>query len=214
MEILDRLTGINGYAVIKGEDGSLIEQQGASSAPLGDLVAFFSSAGEVIKNTMGLGSLHLISLKYQDHQLLIFENEGNYIGVEVAETLPPVETVKEICSHLKAAEKPKKFEIPRGLKSKIVQINLLLDEFSTGDNKEHWIDNLKAGLEALAGDLAPFVGIINGNFDFKDAPPEEREAEFTSTLRMLIDFLVKKAVEEFGSTQARIKVQSVIEKMK
>jgi hypothetical protein len=31
---------------------------------------------------------------------------------------------------------------------------------------------------------------------------------------MLIDFLVKKAVEEFGSTQARVKVQAVIEKMK
>ncbi len=213
MEILDRLSGINGYAVINGEDGSLIEQQGQNSRPLGEVVAFFSSAGEVIKNTLDLGGINYIALRYEGYQLLIFGHENNYVGVEVAEGLPPLETVREIQSHLKIGEKPK-FELPRNLKSKISQINLLIEEFSEGGSREHWLDNLKSGLEILAGDLLPYVGVIEGVFDFRDLPAEDKEAEYTNTLRMIIDFLVKKAVEEFGSTQARVKVQSVIEKMK
>lgn len=214
MEILDRLSGINGYAVIKAEDGSLVEQQGQSQSPLGDLVAFFSSAGEVINNTLGLGQLNVVTLRYQDYQLLIFAHEGIYIGVEVASSLPPVDTVREICSHLRVVEKPKKFELPRTIKSKLVQINLLVDEFSQNADREHWTGNLKAGLEVLAGEMTSVLSIVDGHLDFKEMPAEDKETEYTSTLRMLIDFLVKKAVEEFGSTQARVKVQAVIEKMK
>ncbi len=214
MEILDRLSGISGYAVIKAEDGSLIEQQGQSQSPLGDLVAFFSSAGEVIKNALGLGDINLITLKYQDSQLLIFAHQTSYIGVEVAGTLPPLDTVREICTHLDTVEKPKKLELPRAIKSKLVQINLLLDEFSGGGEREHWVGNLKSGIEVLAGDMAGLLGVIDGHLDFKELPAEDKEADCTSTLRMLIDFMVKKAVEEFGSTQARVKVQAVIERMK
>lgn len=214
MDILDRLSGINGYAVIKSEDGSLIEQQGQTKTALGELVAFFSSAGEVIKNNLSLGGLSFISLKYQEYQLLIFEHEKNYIGVEVSADLPTVETLREIQSHLKVVEEKPALELPRSIKSKLSQINLLVEEFSEGGNKDHWLENLKSGSEILAGDILPFVGIVDGRFDFKNHPPEEKEEETTNTLRMLIDFLVKKAVEEFGSTQARIKVQSVIERMK
>jgi len=214
MEILDRLSGINGYAVIKAEDGSLIEQQGQSQSPLGDLVAFFSSAGEVIKNTLSLGDINLITLKYQDCQLLIFAHQTSYIGVEVAGTLPPLDTVREICTHLETVEKPKKLELPRSIKSKLAQINLLMDEFSEGGDREHWVGNLRSGIEVLAGDVTGLLAVVDGHLDFKEGPAEDKEADCTSTLRMLIDFMVKKAVEEFGSTQARVKVQAVIEKMK
>ena len=42
----------------------------------------------------------------------------------------------------------------------------------------------------------------------------EKEDDFVQGLRSIIDFLVKKAVEEMGSSQARAKVQAVIERMK
>jgi hypothetical protein len=58
------------------------------------------------------------------------------------------------------------------------------------------------------------VGIINEELSFKDNPNVDKEDDFVQGLRSIIDFLVKKAVEEMGSSQARAKVQAVIERMK
>jgi len=41
MEILDKIPGIIGYAVINADDGSIEEVRGSSTTPLGDLAAFF-----------------------------------------------------------------------------------------------------------------------------------------------------------------------------
>lgn len=82
MEALDKISGIIGYAVIKGEDGSIEEVKGSSTAPLGDLTAFFSSAGEVIKTNLSLGNVNYISLCYGANRLVIFPLDAKYLGME------------------------------------------------------------------------------------------------------------------------------------
>ena len=110
-------------------------------------------------------------------------------------------------------EKPS-IEVPRGLSSKVRQINLLIDEFGGAVDEEHWFDLLNQSMSVLGGDIAPFIGVMEGKLAFKESPPPESEDDFTQALRYVVDFLVKKAVEEMGSSQARAKVQSVIEKMR
>jgi hypothetical protein len=91
---------------------------------------------------------------------------------------------------------------------------MLVEEFGGEANRGHWLEVLNQGVGILGGDILPFIGIIENKLSFKDSPPAENEEEFVQGLRSIIDFLVKKAVEEMGSSQARVKVQVVIEKMR
>jgi len=105
-------------------------------------------------------------------------------------------------------------EVPRNLASKVHQINLLVDEFGGEAELEHWLDLLNQSLSVLGRDIAPIMGVMEGRLAFKESPPADREDDFAQALRYVVDFLVKKAVEEMGSSQARAKVQAVIEKMR
>ncbi len=255
MEVLDKIAGIINYAVVNAEDGSIEEVKGSSTSPLGDLTAFFSSAAEVIKNTLSLGEINFVSLCYGANRLIIFLHNGKYIGIEVEREQDPQEFVqrvkeqlivpkeikeevkKEIPEEIKV-EKPEEkvveekieeqvveeikpppppkveVQLSRSINSKLMQINLLIEEFGSGGKKSHWIEILNQGLGILATDILPMVGIIGDKMEFKQTPPSEKEDEIIQILRTLIDFLVKKAVEEMGSSQARVKVQAVIERMK
>lgn len=258
MEILDKIPGIINYAVVNAEDGSIEKIKGSSTSPVGDLTAFFSSAAEVIKNTLGLGEIHFVSLCYGANRLIIFIHNRKYLGIEVEQEAKPSDVIEKIKTRLtlieeekketkieemekieeKAVEKeaqpevqiveeklveevspvppPPKVEIqlPRSISSKLMQINLLVDEFGGGGKKAQWLDILNQGLGVIATDILPIVGIIGEKMEFKQNPPPEKEDDIVQILRTLIDFLVKKAVEEIGSSQARVKVQAVIEKMK
>jgi hypothetical protein len=213
MEVLDKIPGIIGYALIKAEDGSIEEVKGSSTAPIGDLAAFFSSASEVIKNSLDMGDIDYLSLCYGANRLVIYPYKSKYIGVEVERNKEPIEVIEKFKSLIAVAEKPK-IELPSSISSKVQQINLLIDEFGGADNKAHWFELLKQGLGILGGEITPYVNLISNELIFKDNPPEDREDEFVQGLRTTIDFLVKKAVEEMGSSQARARVQSVIERMK
>lgn len=213
METLDKIEEIISYALINAEDGSVDQEKSAGNAPIGDLTAFFSSAGEVIRDSLSMGTIKCLSLCYGDNRLVIFPHESKYIGVEIARGKEPVEIIKKILSSLTIEEKPE-IKLPRSLSSKVKQINLLVDEFGGSDKKAHWLELLKQGLGVLGGDILPLVGIINEKLSFKDNPSMDKEDDFVQGLRSIIDFLVKKAVEEMGSSQARAKVQAVIERMK
>ncbi|MGB3478834.1 MAG: hypothetical protein WBB67_06710 [bacterium] len=213
METLDKIEEIISYALINAEDGSVDQEKSAGNAPVGDLTAFFSSASEVIRDSLSLGTIKCLSLCYGDNRLVIFPHESKYIGVEIARGKEPVEIIEKILSSLTIEEKPE-IKLPRSLSSKVKQINLLIDEFGGSDKKAHWLELLKQGLDILGGDILPLVGIINEKLSFKDNPSMDKEDDFVQGLRSIIDFLVKKAVEEMGSSQARAKVQAVIERMK
>jgi len=233
MEVLDKIPGIINYAVVNAEDGAIEEVKGSSTAPLGDLTAFFSSAAEVIKNTLSLGEINFVSLCYGANRLIIFLHNGKYIGIEVEreenprefiarvkeQLIAPQERVKEEIEEVKPPPPPPpppkaEIQLSGSINSKLMQINLLVEEFGSGGKKSHWIEILNQGLGIIATDILPMVGIINDKMEFKQTPPQEKEDDIVQILRTLIDFLVKKAVEEMGSSQARVKVQSVIEKMK
>jgi hypothetical protein len=213
METLDKIKEIISYALINAEDGSVDQEKSAGNAPIGDLTAFFSSAGEVIRDSLSMGTIKCLSLCYGDNRLVIFPHESKYIGVEIARGKEPAEIIEKILASLTIEEKPE-IKLPRSLSSKVKQINLLVDEFGGSDKKAHWLELLKQGLGILGGDILPLVGIINEKLSFKDNPTMDKEDDFVQGLRSIIDFLVKKAVEEMGSSQARAKVQAVIERMK
>ena len=212
MEILDKIPGIIGYAIVRAEDGSVEEVKGSSATALTDLTAYFSSAGEAIRSNLEMGKLGYVSVTYGNNRLVIVPREDKFVGFEIEREKSPQEFIEQL-KRPTVVEKPA-VEVPRGLQSKANQINLLIGEFGSGGDEEHWIDLLNQSLSVLGRDITPFIGIVEGKLAFKESPPAESEEECTQALRYVVDFLVKKAVEEMGSSQARAKVQAVIEKMR
>jgi hypothetical protein len=213
MEALDKIDDIISYALVNAEDGSVFHEKSSSAVPVGDLTAFFSSAGEVIRDSLFMGNIETLSLSYGNSRLVIFPFESKYIGIEIEQGKEPLAIIEKVISSLTIEQAPE-IELPRSIGSKVKQINLLVDEFGGTDKKTYWLDLLKQGLDVLGGDILPYVGIINESLAFRENPAAEKEDDFVQGLRSIIDFLVKKAVEEMGSSQARAKVQAVIERMK
>jgi hypothetical protein len=212
MDVLDKIPGVIGYAVVGTEDGKVEEIRGSSATALGDLTAYFSSAGDVIKNNLDLGKLKYISLTYGSNRLVIVPYKDKFAGLEVEQDTDP-QSILEQLEEKAVIERPP-VEVPRNLASKVHQINLLIDEFGGEAEREHWHDLLNQSLSLLGRDIAPILGVVESNLAFKQSPNADREDEYTQALRYVVDFLVKKAVEEMGSSEARAKVQAVIEKMR
>lgn len=212
MEILDKIPGIIGYAVVKADDGKVVEVKGSSSTALSDLTAYFSSAGEALRNNFEMGDLKYMSLTYGSNRLVIAPFENKFIGIETEGSVQPAMILEKLAVPV-VIEKPQ-VQAPRSLASKVHQINLLIEEFGGEADREHWFDLLNQSLSVLGREVSPILGIVENELAFKESPPSEKEDDFNQALRYVVDFLVKKAVEEMGSSEARAKVQSVIVKMR
>ena len=213
MDILDKMPGIIGYALVKAEDGEVLEVKGSSATALADLTAYFSSAGDVIKNNLDIGELKFVSLTYGSNRLVIVPYDDNYVGIEMEKDRQP-HMVLEYLKAIPVETEVPQVQVPRNLASKVHQINLLINEFGGESERDHWFDLLNQSLSVLGREVAPIMGVVENSLAFKESPPDDKENEFTEALRYVVDFLVKKAVEEMGSAQARAKVQAVIEKMR
>ncbi len=213
MEVLDKTTGISGYAVIKAEDGSVEELRGTITAALAELVAYVSSAGEVVVNSLSLGNLNHLTINTNEKKIVVLPHGGRFLGIEIEHGHIMSEVIRQIRSGLEVIARPK-FELPRSIISKIQQINLLIEEFGRPDKESYWLEQLSQGLAVLGRDILPYLGIIEGKLVVKEKPPDDQEDNFVQGLRSVIDFLVKKGVLEMGSSQARLKVQAVIDRMK
>lgn len=212
MDALDRIPGIIGYATVRAEDGSVESVKGSSQTAIGDLTAYFSSAAEAIRANLDMGALGHISLVYGVNRLVIIAREERIIGIEIERDRDAQTLIRSLIEP-ETVTRPEA-EVPRSLASKVHQINLLIDEFGGDADRSHWVDLLNQSLGVLGRDIAPSIGVVEGRLAFKQSPGREQEDDFVESLRSIVDFLVKKAVEEMGSSQARIKVQSVIERMK
>jgi hypothetical protein len=212
MDVLDNISGVIGYATVRADDGSVEEVKGSSATAIADLTAFFSSAGEAIRNNLDMGALSYMSLVYGSNRLVIIPLEDRFVGIETERTHDPQALIKQLSEPVTVKKAP--VEVPRSLASKVHQINLLVDEFGGVSDRVHWLDLLAQSLSVLGREIAPYIGVAEGRLAFKENPAAEREDEFTQALRYVVDFLVKKAVEEMGSSQARARVQTVIEKMR
>ncbi|MBE0433118.1 roadblock/LC7 domain-containing protein [candidate division WOR-3 bacterium] len=212
MDVLDKTPGIIGYAVVRADDGSVVEVKGSSASALADLTAYFASAGEAIRNNLDIGMLGYITLVYGGNRLVIVPREDKFIGIET-EREHDLELLLNRLNEPVAAARAA-IEVPGALASKIQQISLLIDEFSEDADRQHWLDLVEHSLGLLGREATAYIGVIDGRLAFKASPAPGKEDDVTQVLRYIVDFLVKKAVEEMGSSQARAKVHKVIERMK
>jgi len=98
------------------------------------------------------------------------------------------------------------------LLSKILQLNLLVDEFSQGGDRKVWNNFIKDNLSNL--DILEKALDIKDKIEIKDIVPVEiSRDDIQRTTKVLIDGVCKKAVEVYGASEAKKMVQNVIEKL-
>ncbi|HID31867.1 MAG TPA: roadblock/LC7 domain-containing protein [bacterium (Candidatus Stahlbacteria)] len=208
MRDIDQIPGVKAYTIVKSEDGTLVEKSGETPFALEEIVAFIGSGGEVIRDALGLGDLNYMRLLYEGHPVFIIPRDDEYVGLLCEPTVTPEMIIGE------EEVKEEVVELPKALSAKLKQINSIFVEFSAEGKKAYWRDLLKKGVDLLSHELASHIRVTDGGIEFTSIPPKDQVEECASALRTVIDFLVKKAVEEFGPSKARVKVQRVIESLR
>lgn len=223
------INGVTGCITVNPQDGSVIVKEGNINPILEDITAFFGSGFDVVASSLSIKGLKFSYLEKDNQKFVILVKEGGYIGCE----LSPNESFESIIDHILKVEKPgadvtveKKVEKAapvselshetRFLTSKVRQINLLIDEFSEGDDREPWVGIVKEKFsETDIGKKLLEAFTINNNVLSFDGSLDQgiKEEDISSVSKLVTDSLCRKAVEKFGAIEAKKKVHSVIAKL-
>ncbi len=222
------IDGITGCIAVNTQDGSVLLQEGDINPSLEDITAFFGSGFDVVASSLGVRGLKFSCLEKENQKVIILVKEDVYIGCELSDNTSSeviTKRILEIERPVEEEKEPEKFPVTpesemsqasRFFKSKIRQINLLIDEFSQGIDKAQWIRIIKEKFsENEIGEklmkvirLEDDKAIFLGNLD-----PDLREEDISAVSKLVTDALCRKAVEKYEAIEAKKKVHSVIEKL-
>jgi hypothetical protein len=222
--------GIVGCIVVNPQDGTVLFQEGDISPALEDITAFFGSGFDVVASSLAVKGLRYSYLEKGDKKFIIVVKEGGYIGCEIGPDGSFEGVIGKILAE-KPAEAPAEEEekaavaaAPAGLAkqedkflhSKVRQINLLIDEFSEGGERQSWLDVVRDKFgeqetgQKILGCLSFEEDKVNYNGKLDAAV---REEDISTISKLVTDTLCRKAVGKFGAIEAKKKVHNVIEKL-
>jgi hypothetical protein len=200
---------IKGFALVSSEDGSIIQSGGITPGNVDDLVAFTGSAAEIVAEACRIGKIDSIKGVGRE-TLVIIPFNNSYLGLVLEQNAENVEEkIKQSIGGLKK-------EIDSGavkiFKDRAEQLNMLLKEFVKDSDLEMWKGYILSGLSALSkegrvGSLVALDGLeLNVDADVENLNRDE----VNKFMKLLLDFIVKKALSEFGKQQTKMIVQKVI----
>lgn len=229
MRKIATVNGIVGCIVVNPQDGTVLFQEGDISPALEDITAFFGSGFDVVASSLAVKGLRYSYLEKGDKKFVIVVKEGGYIGCEIGTG----NTFEDVIGKI-LAEKPSEAPAPepekptaatpreektqedRFLHSKVRQINLLIDEFSEGGERQSWIDVVKEkfGEQETGQKILNCLSFEGDKVDYAGGLDASVKEESISTISKLVtDTLCRKAVGKFGAIEAKKKVHNVIEKL-
>jgi hypothetical protein len=208
---LDELTNdkdIKGFALVSSEDGSILNSGGITPGNIDDLVAFTGSAAEIIADSCRIGEINLIKGIGRD-TIVIVPFNGNYLGLVLEKNIEGIE--EKVQASLEGLKKGVSSEIGKLLKDRAEQLNMLLREFVKDSDPEMWKGYIASGLSALSKEdkLKDLIKLEDLELKVGNSEGLNRD-EINKFMKLLLDFIVKKALSEFGKQQTKIIVQKVI----
>jgi len=205
------LPNVMGFAFVSSEDGSVIERGGKTPGKIDEIVAFIGSASEIIAQSCDIKDIKFIKVISSDN-FVIIPYRNNYLGFVLNKDRNNIEN--EIINKLSEEEGKVDLLANKLLKVKAQQLNMLIDEFSKDGDRVKWHDYVSKGASALSKDssIKNFISIDDASIVTKEASGLTRE-EVNKFMKLLLDFIVKKAVNEYGSDEAKKRVHNVIKKM-
>jgi hypothetical protein len=208
---LDGLTkdsDIKGFALVSSDDGSILNSGGITPGNIDDLVAFTGSAAEIIADSCKIGDISLIKGVGRD-TIVIVPFDGNYLGLVLEKNFEGIE--EKVQATLDGLRKGASSEVGKLLRDRAEQLNMLLREFVKDSDLEMWKGYIASGLSALSKD-EKIKGLLKlEGIELKVGKSEGlNRDEINKFMKLLLDFIVKKALSEFGKQQTKIIVQKVI----
>lgn len=199
---------IKGFALVSSEDGSILNSGGITPGNIDDLVAFTGSAAEIIADSCKIGEINLIKGIGRD-TIVIVPFNGNYLGLVLEENAEGIE--EKVQASLEGLKKDVSSEIGKLLMDRAEQLNMLMREFVKDSDPEMWKGYIASGLSALSKDDKVKSLIKLDGLELKVGNSEGlNRDEINKFMKLLLDFIVKKALSEFGKQQTKIIVQKVI----
>ncbi len=208
---LDELTkdsDIKGFALVSSEDGSILNSGGITPGNIDDLVAFTGSAAEIIADSCKIGDIDLIKGIGRD-TIIIVPLDGNYLGLVLEKNVEGIE--EKVRARLEGLKEGVSSEVGKLLRDRAEQLNMLLREFVKDSDPEMWKGYIASGLSALSKE-DKIKGLLKlEGVELKVGKSEGlNRDEINKFMKLLLDFIVKKALSEFGKQQTKIIVQKVI----
>jgi hypothetical protein len=208
---LDELTNdkdIKGFALVSSEDGSILNSGGITPGNIDDLVAFTGSAADIIADACKIGEINSIKGIGRDIIVIVPFN-GNYLGLVLEKNIEGIE--EKVKASLEVLKKDVSSEIGNLLNDRAQQLNMLLREFVKDSDSEMWRGYIASGISALSKE-DKIKGLIKlEGLELKVGNSEGlNRDDINKFMKLLLDFIVKKALSEFGKQQTKIIVQKVI----
>ena len=208
---LDELTNdkdIKGFALVSSEDGSILNSGGITPGNIDDLVAFTGSAADIIADACKIGEINSIKGIGRD-TIVIVPFNGNYLGLVLEKNIEGIE--EKVKASLEGLKKDVSSEIGNLLNDRVQQLNMLLREFVKDSDSEMWRGYIASGISALSKE-DKIKGLIKlEGLELKVGNSEGlNRDDINKFMKLLLDFIVKKALSEFGKQQTKIIVQKVI----
>jgi hypothetical protein len=205
------ITNVIGFAFVSSEDGSIMERGGKTPGKIDEMVAFIGSASEIIAQSCYIKDIKFIKIISSDN-LVIIPYHNNYLGFIINRDRKNIEN--EIINKLIEEESKAGYLVNKLLNVKAKQLNMLIDEFSKDGDRVKWHDYVSKGATALSknSSIKNFISIDDANIITKEASGLTSE-EVNKFMKLLLDFIVKKAVNEYGNDEAKKRVHNVIKKM-
>ena len=199
---------IKGFALVSSEDGSILDSGGITPGNIDDLIAFTGSAAEIIADSCKIGQITSIKGIGRD-TIVIVPLGGNYLGLVLEKNIEDIE--ERVQEKLEGLKQDLSSEIGKLLKDRAEQLNMLVREFVKDSDPEMWRGYIASGLSALSKE-DKIKGLIKlEGLELKVGNSEGlNRDEINKFMKLLLDFIVKKALSEFGKQQTKMIVQKVI----
>jgi hypothetical protein len=199
---------IKGFALVSSEDGSILDSGGITPGNIDDLIAFTGSAAEIIADSCKIGQITSIKGIGRD-TIVIVPLGGNYLGLVLEKNIENIE--ERIQEKLEGLKQDLSSEIGKLLKDRAEQLNMLVREFVKDSDPEMWRGYIASGLSALSKEdkIKGLIKLEGLELNVGNSEGLNRD-EINKFMKLLLDFIVKKALSEFGKQQTKMIVQKVI----
>ncbi|MEO0293828.1 MAG: hypothetical protein ABIN61_06375 [candidate division WOR-3 bacterium] len=210
LDELMELREVKGFALVSSEDGSILKTGGITPGNIDDLVAFIGSAAEIIAETCETGGIDSIKGIGREN-IVILPFNGNYLGIILEEDVKDENIEDKVSQKLVSLKKEAVSDIERVFVERARQLNMLIKEFVKESDPKMWREYIESGLEALSkeGKLKDSIKLEGMELKVVRADGLSRE-DINKFMKLLLDYIVKKALSSFGKDQTKMIVQKVI----
>lgn len=211
-----QIEGVTGGVVVSKEDGTLLFKEEKTAPDTAEKVAFLGGATEVMAALLDLGPLVSSLVEEEGRKLLIIPHHESFLGIEVGSKGPWWLETPEAGEILLGGKFVELEDVEKIFREKLRLLNLLVEEFSRGGNRDEWLETIMAeiGQSDPEGKVGRYLRVDKGQIqDSPGARANLTKKEIAEIFEKLVNMVCKRAIGVFGFVEVKQRFKGVIEKL-